>query len=46
MQKLTREMVDNAWENALSSETEDAVRLLWELRKGAGYVVLCSSFRD
>jgi hypothetical protein len=43
MQKLTRDIVDNARENALISETENAIRLLRELRKREGYVMLYSS---
>jgi hypothetical protein len=31
--KLTREMVDNARKNALTSETAEAIRLVRELRK-------------
>lgn len=40
MHKLTGEMVDNTREKALNSETEDAIRLIQELRKRVGYVGL------
>jgi predicted ArsR family transcriptional regulator len=38
--KLTREMVDSARKNALTSETAEAIRLVRELRKKEGYVIL------
>jgi hypothetical protein len=34
--KLTRELVDNARKNALTSETAEAIRLVRELRKKGG----------
>lgn len=45
-QKLTREIVHEARKNALASETGEAIRLLQELRKRVGYVVLYSSQCD
>jgi hypothetical protein len=36
IQKLTRELVDNARKNALTGETAEAIRLVRELRKKEG----------
>jgi predicted ArsR family transcriptional regulator len=44
--KLTREMVDSARKNALTSETAEAIHLVRELRKKEGYVIIYRSSRN